>query len=142
MGDDSGVSGGAGPSQGHNPLSESRQIVDASARPSKAAAQALRVHPNNALHSRAETLSDLFVYCAELAKKPEFGEYTMKLASAAATLAKLMDGRARGIAYEGIDLKETAMHLSQVQMALVMRGRVHEVKPIAAALLVISEFLE
>ena len=115
-------------------------IIQASARPSASAAIALRIHPDNALHSREQTLADLLTMAAQFALRPEDLEYVPKLSVACTALAKLLDEKKRGIDHK-VDVHNAASTLSFVQHKLVLKGRIAETAPVAAALLVFSEFV-
>ena len=122
------------------PESAQEATIQASARPSASAAIALRIHPDNALHSREQTLADLLIMAAEFALRQEDIELVPKLSVACTAIAKLLDEKKRGINHQ-VDVHNAASMLSFVQHKLVSIGRIGETAPVAAALLVLSEFV-
>ena len=131
----------AQPTQPAQPA-QTAALIQASARPSKNAATALRIHPGNALHSREKTLSDLLKMASEFALRQEDLQYVVGIAEGATALSKLLDGKKRGLDYRiaARDMQDCASRLVATQQSLIGKGRIGETAPLAAALLVISEF--
>ena len=114
-------------------------VIDAAARPSRGAAVSLRIHPGNALHSREQTLADLLTLAAKFSLRQQDLQHVPALTEGATALAKLLDGKKRGIDYQ-VNVQGIASRLAGLYQLIISKGRIGETAPVAAALLVLAEF--